>query len=98
MWEGNEVKLTPSLTYLYREGDITARGRWFGENITWSFELIYLGEDIIWQHSTYNRIEEVTPKPLSKVPIRIILKYFKKTKQIPELLDISRKLSDCALN
>lgn len=106
MWEGIEVKLSPSLTYLYRKGHISAKGRWFQKTITWSFELINLGDDIIWRHSTSNKIEEVTPnstddeveevtpKPLSKVPIEIILKYLKKIKQIPELINISR---NCAV-
>jgi len=48
MWEGHEMKFTPSLTYLYRERDIPVRGML---RKTYPFELIYQGENITWQHS-----------------------------------------------
>jgi len=84
MLAGHEVRLSPSLTYHHRAGEIAVRGRWFGDKRAWDFELICLGEDIIWQNSTYNRVGkgEVTSGPLSKVLIQILLKYLEKTKQI----------------
>jgi len=75
------VKLSPSLTYHHRVGEIAVRGRWFGDKRAWDFELICLGEDIIWQSSSRIEKGEVTSGPLSKVLIQVLLKYFEKTKQ-----------------
>jgi len=85
MKTGHEVKLSPSLTYHHRTGDITVRGCWCGKKIDWDFEIICLGRDIIWQSSTYEKISEgeVTTRSLLKVHIQILLKYFEKTK--PEI-------------
>jgi len=83
MKAGHEVRLSPSLIYHCRAGEITVRGRWYWRKIAWAFELICLGKDIIWQSSTYRTIGEgeVTTRPLLKVQIQILLKYFEKLKQ-----------------
>lgn len=81
---GYNANLTPCLTYSYWAGGITAIGRRVEENEFWSFELICLGEDIIWKRNNYSwlDLEDVTPKPLTEIQIRAILKYIRKRKSI----------------